>query len=140
MRPYHHRNIARAILKAPKVYFYDTGLVIGDHGARLENACAAMLLKHVHFLQDTQGQAVALHYIRNKEGGEVDLVVCRDHQPVLLVECKHAGAALSRMLINLAAQFPQAQALQVVRELRQEEQRGAIGIVRAAHWLAGLSA
>lgn len=140
VRPYHHRNIARAILKAPKVYFYDTGLVIGDHGARLENACAAMLLKHVHFLQDTQGQAVALHYIRNKEGGEVDLVVCRDQQPVLLVECKHADAALSRMLINLAAQFPQAQALQVVRELRQEEQRGAIGIVRAADWLAGLSA
>ena len=140
VRPYHHRNIARAILKAPKVYFYDTGLIIGDQGARLENACAAMLLKHVHFLQDTQGQSVALHYIRNKEGGEVDLVVCRDNEPVLLVECKHADTALSRMLINLSAQFPQAPALQVVRELRQEEQRGAVGIVRAADWLAGLAA
>ena len=140
VRPYHHRNIARALLKAPKVYFFDTGLVRGDQGARLENACAAMLLKHVHFLQDVEGQAVALHYIRDKQGGEVDLVVCRDNLPVLLAECKHADAAISRMLINLAAQFPQAQALQVVRELRQEEQRGAVSIVRAADWLAGLAA
>ena len=106
----------------------------------LENACAAMLLKHVHFLQDTQGQAVTLHYIRNKEGGEVDLAVCKDGLPVLLAECKHADSAVSRMLMNLAAQFPQAKALQVVRELRQEEQRGAVGIVRAADWLAGLAA
>ncbi|MDR9454058.1 MAG: AAA family ATPase, partial [Wenzhouxiangella sp.] len=37
IRPYHH-NIARAILKEPKVYFYDTGLVLGDQGARFENA------------------------------------------------------------------------------------------------------
>lgn len=139
VRPY-HRNVARAILKAPKVYFFDTGLVVGDDGVRLENACAAMLLKHVHFLQDVKGRAVSLHYIRDKEGGEIDLVVCRDNAPVLLVECKHADAAVSRMMANLAARFPQAEALQVVRELRQEEKRGAVAILRAADWLAGLAA
>ena len=140
VRPYQHRNIARAILKSPKVYFFDIGLVKGDAGARLENACAAMLLKHVHYLQDVEGQAVSLHYIRDKEGFEIDLVVCRDKQPVLLAECKHADAAVSRMLINLAARFPQAEALQVVRELRQEEQRGAVSVVRASDWLATLAA
>ena len=139
VRPY-HRNIARAILKAPKVYFFDTGLVIGDEGARLENACAAMLLKHVHFLQDVEGRAGSLHYIRDKEGGEVDLVLCRNNVPVLLAECKHADSAVSRMMANLAARFPKAEALQVVRELRQEEKRGAVSIVRAADWLAGLAA
>ena len=40
VRPY-HRNIARALLKEPKVYLHDTGLVRGDDGARFENACAA---------------------------------------------------------------------------------------------------
>ena len=35
VRPFHH-NIARALLKEPKVYFYDTGLVIGDDGTRFE--------------------------------------------------------------------------------------------------------
>ena len=42
-----HRNIGRAILQTPKVYFFDTGLVRDEQGVRLENAVAAMLLKHV---------------------------------------------------------------------------------------------
>ena len=139
VRPY-HRNIARAILKESKVYFFDTGLVIGDEGARFENACAAMLLKHAHYLQDVEGRAVTLHYIRDKEGSEVDLVLCRNNAPVLLVECRYAGNAISRFMASLAARFPKARAVQLVRELRQEEKRGDVSIVRAADWLADLAA
>ncbi|MDP1536974.1 MAG: ATP-binding protein, partial [Burkholderiales bacterium] len=50
-----HRDVARSILKESKVYFFDTGLVRGDAGARLENAVAAMLLKHAHYRQDAEG-------------------------------------------------------------------------------------
>jgi len=139
VRPY-HRNIARAVLKAPKVYFFDTGLVAGDEGARFENACAAMLLKHAHYLQDVEGRAVTLHYIRDKEGNEVDLVLCRNNAPVLLAECRHSDTAVSRFMAGLAARYPKAQAFQVVRELRQEEKRGEVSIVRAADWLAELAA
>ena len=139
VRPY-HRNIARAILKEPKVYFFDTGLVVGDEGARFENACAAMLLKHAHYLQDVEGSAVTLHYIRDKEGSEVDLVLCRNNAPVLLAECRHADTAISRFMASLAARFPKARAVQLVRELRQEEKRGDVSIVRAAGWLAELAA
>ena len=39
-----HDNIARSLLKTPKVYFYDQGLVRGNEGAKLENAVACMLL------------------------------------------------------------------------------------------------
>lgn len=139
VRPY-HRNIARAILKEPKIYFFDTGLVVGDEGARFENACAAMLLKHAHYLQDVEGQAVTLHYVRDKDGFEVDLVLCKDDVPVVLAECRHADTAVSRFLAAMAARFPQARAVQLVRELRQEEQRGGVSIVRAADWLAELAA
>lgn len=139
VRPY-HRNIARAILKEPKVYFFDTGLVVGDEGARFENACAAMLLKHAHYLQDVEGRAATLHYIRDKEGAEVDLVLCRNNAPVLLAECRHADTAISRFMAALAARFPKARAVQLVRELRQEEKRGGVSIVRAAGWLAELAA
>ena len=66
VRPYHHRNIARAILKAPKVYFFDSGLVKGDSGARLENACAAMLLKHVHYRQAANHAAPAYPHGRKR--------------------------------------------------------------------------
>lgn len=139
VRPF-HRNVARAVLKAPKVYFLDSGLVAGDEGARFENACAAMLLKHAHYLQDVEGRAVTLHYIRDKEGNEVDLVLCRNNAPVLLAECRHSDTAVSRFMAGLAARYPKAQAFQVVRELRQEQKRGDVSIVRAADWLAELAA
>jgi len=35
--PPFHKNIARAIQKAPKFYFYDTGQVIGELSQKLEN-------------------------------------------------------------------------------------------------------
>ena len=49
VQPWHH-NIARALLQTPKVYFFDTGLVRGDQGVRLENAMAGMLLKQACLL------------------------------------------------------------------------------------------
>lgn len=139
VRPY-HRNVARAVLKAPKVYFFDTGLVTAGEGARFENACAAMLLKHAHYLQDVEGRAVTLNYVRDKEGNEVDLVLCRNGAPVLLAECRHSDTSVSRFMASLAARYPKAHAFQVVRELRQEEKRGEVSIVRAADWLAELAA
>jgi predicted AAA+ superfamily ATPase len=69
-----HRNVGRAILQTPKVYFFDTGLVRGDEGVRFENAVATMLLKHVHFRQDARGKAASLHYIRTKDGAAVQIV------------------------------------------------------------------
>lgn len=139
VRPFHH-NIARAILKEPKVYFFDTGLVIGDVGARFENACAAMLLRHVHFLQDTVGRNVELRYIRDKDGREADFAVCEDDRPIFIGECKYSDPTVSRFLVGLADAMPQARVVQIVRELRQEEQRGRVEVVKAAGWLTELAA
>jgi uncharacterized protein len=71
VRPW-HRNIARATLQSPKVYFYDTGLVEGDAGAKFENLVACHLLKWAHWQQDSEGAVCGLHYIRTKDGAEVD--------------------------------------------------------------------
>src|SRR4030065_2105745 len=43
VQPWHH-NIARAILQSPKVYFFDTDLLRGDQGVRLENAVAVQMV------------------------------------------------------------------------------------------------
>ena len=51
--PY-HTNIARSILKEPKLYFFDCAKA-RDPGARLENLVACALLKEVHFIQDFYG-------------------------------------------------------------------------------------
>ncbi len=142
VRPF-HRNIARAILKEPKVYFFDTAYVIGDEGVKWENACAAMLLKHVHFEQDILGKSTSLHYLRTKEGAEVDFVLCENDAPVRLIECKHANNHNNHpapSLIKFAKLFPEAESIQLVRELRQEEYRRPVSIVKGAEWLAELSA
>ncbi len=139
VQPWHH-NIARALLQAPKVYFYDIGLVRGDDGLRFENAVACMLLKHVQFLADARGQATGLHYVRTKDGAEVDFALARDGELVQLIECKLGETQPHRALQRFAAEFPQADAVQLVRHLRQEEQRGAVRVTQAAAWLAGLAA
>ena len=139
VQPWHH-NVARAILQTPKVYFFDTGLVRGDDGVRLENAVATMLLKHVHFLQDAQGKSAELHYIRTKDGSEVDFALSDDARLTHLIECKLSDSTLHRSLAGFASRFPEAEAVQLVRDLRQEEFRASVRITDAAHWLATLAA
>ena len=134
-----HRNVGRALLQAPKVYFFDTGLVADESGARLENAVATMLLKHVQFRRDAQGSDCGLHYIRTKDGAEVDFALSENDQLTHLLECKFADAALHRPLARFSEQFPEAKAIQLVAELRQEEQRDRVAISRAGDWLAGLA-
>lgn len=137
VRPF-HRNIARALLKEPKVYFFDTGLVEGDEGARFENACAAMLLRHAHFLQDSAGRDMTLHYVRDKEGREIDFALCEKGEPLGFAECKLADPAIPPYLAAVAERFPRAGAALLVRHLRQPEQRGRVAVERAADWLARL--
>lgn len=139
VRPF-HRNIARALLKEPKLYFFDTGLVDGDEGARFENACAAMLLRHAHFLQDSAGRDIRLHYVRDKEGHEIDFALCEGDEPLGFAECKLADPHVPPFLAAIAERFPAAGAAVLVRHLRQPEQRGRVAVERAADWLARLSA
>ena len=138
VQPWHH-NIARAILQSPKVYFFDTGLVRGDQGVRLENAVAAMLLKHVHFLQDSAGKTAGLHYIRTKDGAEVDFALSEEGALTQLIECKLGDNKPHRGLLRFAEQFPDAESVQIVYGLRQEEFRHGIRITDAAQWLMELS-
>ena len=118
LRPF-HRNIVRALLKEPKVYFFDTGLVQGDEGARFEKACATMLLRHAHFLQDSAGRAMSLHYVRDKEGREIDFVLCEKGEPAGFAECKLSDPAVPSYLVAIAERFPGAGATLLVRHLRQ---------------------
>lgn len=135
-----HRNVGRAILQTPKVYFFDTGLVRGDQGVKLENAVAGMLLKQAHFLQDSAGREAGLHYIRTKDGAEVDFVLSEAGELRQLIECKLGDNKPHRALARFSEQFPDVEAVQIVYNLRQEEFRNGIAIADAANWLARLAA
>jgi len=139
VRPF-SSNIARAILKEPKAYFFDSGYVKGDEGLKLENTCAVCLQKHVHFLQDSSGEEIDLRYIRTKDGREVDFALCREDEIISLIEVKLSEPEPSAGLKYFRARTPRAAAFQLVANLRREERVGDISVVAAGRWLSTLEA
>lgn len=139
IRPF-HANLARALLREPKIYFYDSGYVRGEEGLRLENTCAVCLLKHVQYLQDTMGQDVALHYIRTKDGKEIDFALSREGKLTHMIEVKLSEDTPSPPLRFFSRKLPDATSVQLVQNLRQEQHQGGISILPAGNWLAQLSA
>lgn len=139
IRPFHH-NVARAILKEPKLYFYDSGFVEGNEGVRLENTCAVCLLKHVQYLQDVGGEDVELNYIKTKEGKEVDFTLSRKKKATHLIEVKTSDDAPAASLVALSKKIPDATAIQLVGNLRREQQIDQVAVMSAGKWLGQLSA
>ena len=139
VRPWHD-NIARATLQTPKVYFYDTGLVEGDEGLRFENLVATALLKQVQWQHDVQGKEAGLHYIRTKDGAEVDFALSDKNQLTHLVECKLSDDKPHRALQRFALEKAPVQAVQLVRHGRHSYTLGAVQITVAHEFLNGLLA
>jgi uncharacterized protein len=93
LRP-HHRNFGKRLIKRPKLYFLDTGLLcyllgirsaadVQYHSARgsiFESFVVAELIKS--FLH--QGEQVALHFWRDSAGHEVDILIDADRRPLAL--------------------------------------------------------
>lgn len=137
VKPY-HENVARAILREPKLYFYDTGLVDENEGIRLENNVAVHLLKYCEYLRDTKGQDVTLHYLKTKEGKEVDFAIADKGKIKQLIEVKLSDNNISRSLFYFCERFAGAEGLQLVHNLRQPEHIKGIHLVLAGEWLAKL--
>ena len=146
-----HRNIARSLQQAPKVYFYDTGMVgtqaldeLRDNerttvmGARFENTTALMLLKNIHFQQDAYGKAADLHYLRTKDGAEIDFALSSGSKLTHLIECKWSDATPARAFANFGKCWPDAKAIQVVRHLPKAEYYKGVDIVNAAAYFRQL--
>jgi predicted AAA+ superfamily ATPase len=136
--PY-HRNIARSLLKEPKYYFFDAGQVAGEAGAKLENCVACALLKELHFIEDAMGRRCGLHYLRDKDGREIDFLVVIDDRPVVMVEVKWSEDEPSRNFLTFFKYLPQTPGIQLVGRLDREKSfESGLRILKAASWLANL--
>lgn len=135
--PYSKR-LARTLLKEPKIYFYDTGRVRNDLGARFENLVACALLKDLHFRADTRGERANLYYLRDKEKREVDFLTEIDSQVDSIIEAKVSEATPTASLHYYVDRLKPKHAIQVVRELRQATQHGLINVTSAERWLPTL--
>lgn len=131
------KNIARSLLKEPKLYFFDTGLVQGDDGAKLENLVAVSLLKHVWAKTDYLAQEYSLRYLRTKDGLEVDFALVHNDTIESMIEVKHADGTPNKALISFKEKYNYV-AVQLVKILRHEQIKNEIQILNAQSFLSQL--
>jgi predicted AAA+ superfamily ATPase len=122
------KNIPRAILKPPKVYFYDNADVIEGGGPRLENLVATTLLKRLHFIEDYYGDRCSLHYIRDKEGREVDFATVINNKVIDLIEVKSNDTTVSSSLKYYTERLKPKNSVQLVGDLKRSFHQGGIHV------------
>ncbi len=137
--PPFHKNIARAIQKAPKFYFYDTGQVLGDPGVKLENAVACAIQKELHFREDCLGEEGKLYYLKDKDGREIDFCITANNTPSLLVEVKWKDSSLSPNFETFGKFFPNIKMIQISKILdREKTYPNGAELRTASKWLSEL--
>lgn len=129
----HHRSIARSIARQPKLYFYDTGCILADDGARFENHVAVTILAELALLEDADGSRRDLRYLRTKEGKEVDFVIVHEDEPTLMIEAKLSDRRPSPSLAYFQERY-RIPGIQLVEDIRLERHDG-IPVLRAHDWL-----
>jgi predicted AAA+ superfamily ATPase len=106
LEPY-FKNYAKRIIKSPKLYFFDTGLLcrcldirtpedVAIHPFRghiFENYCLAETIKAFH----NHGERPAVFFWRDKSI-EIDLLIQRSSSALDAVECKSGATALAEFL------------------------------------------
>lgn len=130
-------NIARSLLKEPKIYFFDTGLVNGNEGARFENFIAGCLLKHVFGKIDYEAEIYSLHYLQTKDKKEVDFALIKDEKIEKIIEVKQSDPNPSAGLCYFHEKY-NLPAIQLVKNLKREKKEGRIEIVEAQNFLKSL--
>lgn len=133
----HTKSLPRAVLKPPKVYFFDNGDVIGDKGAVFENLVATSLLKRLHLREDRDGFRYELKYLRDKEGREVDFVIVKDGKIEELIEVKYADESLSKSLSYYNKLLKPAKASQIVAKMAHPYSQNGIDVVDPISYFNG---
>lgn len=90
LRPY-SAKLHRTFRKEPKWYFLDWTFA-GNQSSRFENLIASALFRFVTSLNDRGWPEVKLYFCRTYDQKEVDFVLTRKEQPILVIEAKLGDA------------------------------------------------
>jgi len=110
VKPY-FRNFEKRLIKSPKLYFLDSGLLchllnirtqteLDAHPASgfiFESYLASEIIKS----QINQGESREIYYFRDETGLEVDFLVPRKNQTLELIEAKYSQTIYPAMVKNL---------------------------------------
>jgi predicted AAA+ superfamily ATPase len=136
-------SIARALLKEPKVYFFDTALIEGDEGVKFENLAALTLAKQAAADEDIRGISASLRYVRTKDGREVDFCYVQNGNARFFLETKLSDSNISKQLSYFCGRY-NIPGIQLVKNLKRERQEGisrqgtCIEVRQADKWLTEL--
>jgi len=123
--------------KEPKIYLWDWSQ-LEDRAAKLENIIASHLLKAVHFLRDVYGYKAELHFLRDRDGKEVDFLVTIDRKPWFAAEVKSQDKAVSKNLIYFAGKLRMPFVYQIVEDDGADFEKDNIRVISASKFLTGL--
>ena len=132
------KDISKSITKTPKFYFYDLGRVKSEKGGLLENFVALHFLKRNQYLEDLEGDSLGLYYVRDKLKREVDFLITKDYQVEYLIEVKLKDNKVSKNLRYFHDLLKPANSIQLVYELKQEQQFDEIKVKDLTKFLFGL--
>jgi predicted AAA+ superfamily ATPase len=112
LRPYFN-NYEKRILKSPKVYFTDSGLLCSLLGITTQQQLVTspfagfifecFVLSEILKSQINQGQAKEVYYFRDEVGLEIDFIVPRKNNVLELMEVKFTKTPTPQMTKNLLA-------------------------------------
>lgn len=106
----HHKNFKKTIVKRPKIYFYDVGLVCSLLGIKkishLENnpfrgaIFETMVVNELIKQYTNKGITPPLYYWRDKTGHEIDIII-DDYDSLVPIEIKSGQTITSNWFKNL---------------------------------------
>ena len=130
-------KISRAIKKDKKVYLFDYAQ-ISNESTRFENMIGLELYRAILNWNDLGLGDFSMHYIRNKEKEEIDFLICKNHQPAILIECKLSDENVSSSLIKFQNKL-NVPAVQLVNKQHVgriiTNQKNKVLIISAPRWL-----
>lgn len=136
LRPYHSKKI-HSIKKDRKLYLWDYSLVSAP-APRIENLVASHLLKFCHFLEDTEGYRIELHFLRDREKREVDFLVAVDRKPWFAVEVKTGKEPSSSHLRYFGERLRIPYLYRVVWNLKKSFLRDDLFVMTPTEFLSAL--
>lgn len=129
LRPF-HKNQAKEIISAPKVYFFDTGFIHYFLGqTQFNEATKGLLFEHIvlnEMLSFVDREEI--HYWRDKARHEIDFIVKRRGQDPIAIECKwQAGDFNTKNLEHFRKTHPKGLNILVATDIKKSRIKNVNG-------------
>jgi predicted AAA+ superfamily ATPase len=98
---------------------------------------AVSLLKNIYAENDYLAQEKSLHYLKTKEGHDVDFAIVNKDEIEKIIEVKVSDSTLGKNILKFATKY-NLSAVQLVQYLQKERMDKGISIIPAYDFLENL--